>query len=137
MQRYLVIIVGVIMLGAGGFLFYKNANLTKKCTEEVEATVVDMKQELSTDSDGTSSYMYYPIIEYKVKEDTIRVTMDSGSSTPKYSINQKITVLYNPNNNKEFIVKGDKSSNIMSIVFMALGVFVTGYGIFIAFKKEN
>ena len=137
MQRYLVIIVGVIMLGAGGFLFYKNANLTKKCTEEAEATVVDMKQDFSTDSDGTSSYMYYPIIEYKVKEDTIRVTMDSGSSTPKYNINQKITVLYNPNNNKEFIVKGDKSSNIMSIVFMALGVFVTGYGIFIAFKKEN
>lgn len=137
MQRYLAIIVGIIMLLAGGFLFYKNANLTKKCTEEAEATIIDMKEEISADSDGLSSYVYYPIIEYKVGENIIKATMDSGSSTPQYSINQKIIVLYNPNNNKEFIVKGDKSSNIMSIVMMTLGTFVTGYGIYIAFKKEN
>jgi len=94
-----------------------------------------MKQEFSADEDG-SSYMYYPIIEYTVGEDTIRVTMDSGSSTPAYDINEKITILYNPNKVKEFIVKGEKTSSIFSIVFMALGVFVTGYGIKVALKKD-
>ena len=137
MKRYMVLLIGIIFLALGGFMFYRNNTLAKNCTEETQATVVDMKQEFSTDSDSTTSYIYYPIIEYSVGEDTVRVTMGSGSSTPAYSINQKITILYNPNKTKEFIVKGDQSSNIFSIVFMALGVFVTGYGVVVAIKKEN
>lgn len=137
MQRFLVIIVGILFLGVGGFLYYRNSTLIKNCTVEATATVVDMKQELSTDSDGGSSYLYYPIIEYKVNDDTIRVTMDSGSSRPAYDINEKITIKYNPKKVKQFIVKGDKSSNIFSIVFLALGVFVTGYGIKVAIKPNK
>jgi len=88
MQRFLALIVGIIFLAIGIFMYVKNDTLIKNCTEEVEATVVDMKQEFSADEDG-SSYMYYPIIEYTVGEDTIRVTMDSGSSTPAYDINER------------------------------------------------
>lgn len=134
MQRFLGIIFGILFIGVGIFMYFKNNNLVKNCTVEAIATVVDMKQELSTDSDG-SSYLYYPIIEYKAGENTVRVTMDSGSSTPRYNINDKITVLYNPNNTKEFIVKGEKTSNIFSIVFIILGVIVTGFGIKMAIKK--
>lgn len=136
MQRFLGIIIGVIFIAAGAFLFYKNNNLAKNCTVEVEAIVVDMKEELSTDAD-TTSFLYYPIIEYKAGNDTIRVEMDNGSNPPRYSINEKITILYNPNKTKEFIVKGENSSNIFSFVFMAIGVFVTGYGIKMAIKKDN
>ena len=135
MQRFIVLIVGVLFLGIGGFLYVKNNNLVKNCTVETEATVVDMKQEFSTDSDG-STYLYYPIIEYKVGEDTIRVTMDKGSSTPAYDINQKITVMYNPNKVKEFYVKGEKSSMIFSIAFMAIGLLISGYGVKVALKKD-
>ena len=136
MQKFLVLIIGVIFLGVGGFLYFKNQNLIKNCTVETEATVVDMKQELSTDSD-TTLYMYYPIIEYTVNGNTVRLTMDSGSNTPQYSINDKITILYNPNKTKEYIIKGDQSSNIFSIVFAGLGLIITGYGIVVALKKEN
>lgn len=135
MQKFIVGIVGIIFLGAGIFLFIKQNNLNKVCTVETVATVVDMKQELSTDSDSVT-YMYYPIIEYKVNSDTIRVTMDSGSSTPVYDIDEKITIMYNPNNAKEYIVKGEKGSAIMSIVMMALGAIITCYGIVVAFKKN-
>ena len=135
MQKYIVLIVGVLFLGIGGFLFYRNNSLIKNCTEKAEATVVDMKQEFA-DPDSTNTYMYSPIIEYKVGEDTIRVTMDKSSSTPAYEINEKISIKYNPKKVKEFIVEGDNSSNIFSIVFMALGVLVTGYGIVTLFKKD-
>ena len=136
MQRFLVLIVGVIFLGAGAFLYIRNDNLVKNCTIEAVATVVDMKQEFSSDSDSTSTYIYYPIIEYQVGENTVRVTMDKGSSTPAYEINEKITILYNPDNTKEFIVKGDSSSNIMSIVMIAIGVLLSGYGVYVAIKKK-
>lgn len=136
MQRFLVLIIGIIFLGLGVFLYFKNDNLVKNCTEETLATVVDMKQEFA-DSDSSSTYIYYPILEYQVGDNTVRVTMNRGSSTPSYNINDKITVLYNPNKTKEFIVKGDKSSNIFTIILGVIGLLVTGYGIKVALKKEN
>ena len=137
MKKFMaVIFVGIIFLGVGGFLLYQGMSLVKKCTEESTATVVDMKQELDTDSNGMN-YLYYPIIEYDADGDTIRVTMSSGSSHPAYNINDKITILYNPSKTEQFIVKGDKSSNVMAIVFMTIGALVTGYGVVIAFKKVD
>lgn len=136
MQRFIALIVGIIFLGVGIFMYVRNNNLQKVCTKEAEATVVDMKEELNTDSDSTS-YLYYPIIEYTAGEETVRVTMDKGSSTPPYAINSKITILYNPDKIKEFIVKGEKSTGIISIVMMGLGVLVTGFGIYTALKKED
>lgn len=136
MQRFLGLIMGVLFVAVGVFMYIKNDSLAKNCTMESEATVVDMKQDFSSDSDSTSSYIYYPIIEYQANDETVRVTMDQGSSTPAYQINDKITVMYNPNKVKEFYIKGDKSSNIISIVFMAIGAVVTGFGIKMALKKN-
>ena len=135
MQRFAIALIGILFLGVGVFMYVRNDNLTKNCTVEAEATVVDMKQELNTDSDG-SQYMYSPIVEYKVGEETLRVTMDTSSSTPPYSIGTKLTILYNPNKTKQFIVKGDNSGNIMGYVFLGIGAALTCYGIVVAFKKD-
>ena len=136
MNRFIVIIIGIVLLTAGAFLLIKNNMLIKNCTVEAEATVVDMDQEYSADDGG--DYMYYPIIEYKVGEETVRATMSKGSGTPEYNINDKIAILYNPDNTEEFIVKGESSSKLISILFIALGVLVTGIGVktAITFKKD-
>ena len=135
MQKFIGLIVGIVMIAAGGFLFYKDNYLNKNCTKEATATVVDMDEEFSADEDG-ASYMYYPIVEYQVGDNLVTSKMNSGSSTPEYRINEKISILYNPNKTDEFIVKGDKSSKIISIVLLAFGVFVTGYGIVVLVKKK-
>ena len=135
MQKFLGIIVGVIFLGLGIFMYIKNDHLVKNCTVETEAIVVDMKEDISSDND-TTSFMYYPIIEYQVNGNTIRSVMDKGSSIPTYNVNDKIIILYNPNNTKEYLVKGDSSSNVFSIIFIVLGVGVTGLGIKMVFTKN-
>ena len=136
MQKVLPLIVGIIFIGVGIFMYISNNNLVKKCTEEVEAVVVDMKEDFSSDDDG-DIYTYYPIIEYRVDEETIKSTMSKGSSNPEYKLGDKVTILYNPNNTKEFIIKGDKSSGIFSFVFMGLGVLVTVFGVITLFRKEK
>ena len=107
MKKFVGILVGIIFLTVGIFMYFQNARLTKVCTEEATATVVDMKEDIETD-EGTVRYIYYPIIEYKVNSKTVKSTMSSGSTTPSYSINDTLTILYNPNKNTEFIIKGDK-----------------------------
>lgn len=135
MKKFLPALVGGIFLAVGIFMYFQNQRLAKVCTVEAEATVVNMKEEMESDEDGMR-YVYYPVIEYKAGSETVEVTMASGSNTPAYSINDKVTILYNPNKVKEFIVKGDKTSGIFSYVFIGLGVLVTGCGVVVALKKN-
>lgn len=135
MKKFLPVLVGVIFLAVGIFMYFQNQRLAKVCTVEAEATVINMKEEMESDEDGMR-YVYYPVIEYKAGSETVEVTMASGSNTPAYSINDKVTILYNPNKVKEFIVKGDKTSGIFSYVFIGLGVLVTGCGVVVALKKN-
>lgn len=135
MYRFVGVIAGILLIAIGGFIYVRNDNLVKNCTEEVVATIVDIEEEISTDDDGVE-YIYYPVIEYKALGNIVKVKMNSGSSTQVYNVDDKITILYNPNNTKEFVVKGDKSLNIFSVAFMALGVLVTGLGVAFAVKNK-
>lgn len=135
MKRFIGIVVGIIFLGVGIFMYIQNERLAKVCTEEVSAIVVDMEEKID-DGEDTIRYLYYPVISYETPDGAVKVTMDTGSSTPKYSINDKIRILYNPKNTKEYIVKGDSTSNIFSYVFIGLGVIVTIAGGIMIFKKQ-
>ena len=72
MKRFLVIIFGIIFIAVGVFIYFKNSNLIKNCTVEAEATVVDMKQEFSSDDSG-ATYLYYPIIEYELLKKALKI----------------------------------------------------------------
>ena len=131
MQRFIPLLVGIIFVGIGCFLFWKSGEDAKNCTVAAVATVVDYKEEVDTDSDS-NGWLYYPIIEYKVGSETIRVTSSKSSSFKEYNINDKIDILYNPNKKEEYIIKGDNTTKIMSIVFIAIGGLVTLAGIYMA-----
>ena len=135
MKKFTGILVGVIFLAVGIFMFVRDANLNKNCKKETQATVVDMEEEFSADED--TEYMYYPIVEYKAGDRTVKAKMDQGSSTPAYDIGEKITILYNPENVEQFKVKGEKATGIISFVMMGLGVLVTIGGVLMVLKKED
>ena len=134
MQKFAPLIVGIIFIAVGCFLFYRNGELKRNCTKEATATVIEVKEQLNTDTDNID-YYYYPILEFSVDGKEVQVKMD-GSSTPTYSVNDKVEILYNPNNTKEFLVKGDKTGNIFSIVFVCLGAIVSCIGIYSLIKKD-
>ena len=135
-QKIIALLIGIIFIGVGVFMYFKNGELQKVCTEEATATVIDIKEELNTDTDGMADYLYYPILEFNDGNKDVQVKSSTGSSSPAYNINDKVEILFNPNNSKEYIIKGDKSSNIFSIVFACLGLLVSGYAIFTLIKKD-
>ena len=129
MRKLLLILVGILFVAVGIYLFATGQGLAKRCTEETKGTVVEIKREESTDADGDTSYSYYPVIEYKAGEKTLTKKSNLGTSQSKYRINDKIDIKYNPNKVEEFIIKGDNSSNFMGIAFIVAGAFVTIAGI--------
>ena len=133
-KKILVIVIALVFVGIGVFLIIRGNELAKRCTEEAVGTVVEIKMEESLESDeyGTHTiYTYYPIIEYKAGDKTVTKQSENGASGQSaYKLNDKIDILYNPQNVEEFIVKGDNSSNFMGIIFIVAGVLALGVGIF-------
>ena len=130
MQKLKVILIGVIFLAVGIFMYVKGQNQTQNCTVQTVGTVVEITEEMSTDSDGDITYTYYPVIKYTADDKTVRKQYSTGSSNySKYSINDKIDILYNPSNVEEYIIKGDNSSNIFGIIFGVVGILILLIGI--------
>lgn len=132
-KKFIPIILGLILIGVGVFFYFRSGDLAKKCTEKATATVVDMREDFDTTGQEVR-YMYYPIVEYEVNGQKITKELSSGENTPAYRINEKIDILYNPNNTEEFIVAGE-NQNITWIILGGIGVLFLVIGVFLAIKK--
>ena len=136
-NKIFVILFGILAIGVGIFLLVSGNNKAKRCTSEAVGTVNEIieEKEETTDEDGaivsdTYTYTYFPVIEYKAGDKTVNKRSETGyGSKDKYKVGDNIDILYDPNNPEEYIIKNDKSSNIIGIVFIAAGVIVTGIGI--------
>ena len=128
MKRFMGILIGIIVIGVGIFTFISGKNLEKRCTATAVGTVVEMHEDISSDTHSVT-HTYYPVIEYQVGDRTVKKQSSSGSSSPRYNINEKVDILYNPDNVEEYIIKGDTNSNFMGIIFIVVGVVVVILGI--------
>lgn len=129
MKKVLVILFGLIFVGAGVFLFIKGNDLAKRCTASVEGTVIEIIAEDSTDDDGFTTYTYYPVIQYIVDGKTVSKKSSSGSNPSKYNVNDKVDILYDPNKVEDYIIEGDTTTNILGIVFIVAGLAVAIIGV--------
>ncbi|MBQ8996757.1 DUF3592 domain-containing protein [Candidatus Saccharibacteria bacterium] len=133
-KNFIPALVGLVLIGAAVFMYFRANYLTRVCTEPTTATVVDMREDYTTDSDGAFRYVYYPVIEYQAGGQTLTEELDSGSTTPAYRLGETVDILYNPANAKEFIVAGS-NQNLIWILLSALGVIFLGVGVYTIVKK--
>ena len=129
MKKILVILFGLIFVGAGVFLFIKGNDLAKRCTSSAEGTVIEIIAEDSTDDDGFTTYTYYPVIQYIANGKNVSKKSSSGSNPSKYNVNDKVDILYDPNKVEDYIIEGDKTTNILGIVFIVAGLAVAIIGV--------
>jgi hypothetical protein len=122
-NKIIIFLVGLLFLGVAVFMYYRGNALSKRCTKEVTATVIEVIEKINSDSDGVS-YLYYPKFEYNVRGEKIIKEGSDGSFPSKYVENQKVQLLYNPDKPTEFVVKGEKESLIIPIVFGVLGILM-------------
>jgi len=128
MRKILLFIIAIAFIGVGVFLRINASEMAKRCTVENTATVIRNIEKEDYD-DGETNVLYYPEFEYKVGDKTITKTSNSGTYPAKYNVGDKVEILYNPNNVDEYLIKGDNSMNIISIVLIVIGVLVFLVGI--------
>ena len=129
MKKILVILFGLIFVGAGVFLFIKGNDLVRRCTVSTEGTVVEIITEDSTDSNGFTTYTYYPVIQYTANGKNVSKKSSSGSNPSKYNVNDKVDILYDSNKVEDYIIEGDKTTNFFGIIFIVAGLAVAIIGV--------
>ena len=95
----------------------------------ITGTVVGLLREEDTDSEGFTSIMYIPQIEYKVGEQLYTAKGSGSSDASAHSIGEQIQIMYNPANVQEYLIKGDNSSNIGGIIWIVFGIIMLLIGI--------
>ena len=129
MKRFVMIIIGIIAIGLGIFIIISGSRLAKVCTSETTGTVVGILREEDTDSEGYTSITYVPQIEYTVGEQLVTVKGNGSSNASDHTVGEQIQIMYNPENVEEHMIKGDNSSNIGGIVWIALGIIILLVGV--------
>ena len=120
------IIAGLIFIVAGIAFLKNGTGKQKRCIQETTGIVVEIKEEKRTKTDKSGSiyheYIYYPVIEYKAGDKTVRKISNEITTYPRYKVNDKVDILYNPDNIEEYIMKGTKPSYALTAVFEVFGI---------------
>ncbi|WP_028517032.1 DUF3592 domain-containing protein [Ruminococcus flavefaciens] len=104
----------------------------KRCTEYVEAIVVDFEIERSTDSDGNTSYSYYPVFEYRFEgKDYMK---NGGVSSPflTWHKGDRVGLYIDPDKPESFYCPKETIHKIIGFLIFAVAGAVVMY--LLAFK---
>ena len=103
----MAILVKIILIIGGGFLFYTGIQQLMKCKTEVEATIVDIVTKRSS-AKRDHRRDRYPVLEFTADNgQVVHKTADvSSKNKNKYNVGDRLTIKYDPTNPESFIVKG-------------------------------
>lgn len=127
-KKIFTILIGLVFAGIGVYMLKQGNEVAERCTQETVGTVVELVEE-SDISDTTIDYSYYPVVQYNVGDQQFTKKYTTGSGTPAYYVDQQIDIKYDPNKPEDYIIVGDKSSNVLGIIFTAMGIFVAICGV--------
>jgi len=133
--KYVFTIIGAGML-IGTFFIYKNTSEFIEKSIETKGIVIEL---LMSHSDN--SIMYSPLVQFTdSKGMQIEFSSSTRSNPPRYSVNEEVDVIYNPEFPNKAKIKsffslwgGVTILGILGLVFFAIGGSIIAYNI----KKKN
>ena len=120
---------GVIFSAVGFFSIKSNKRLKEVCTSRTKGTVIEIQRRRSGGRKSTTSY--YPVYSYTVKEIPYEKSSSIGTPKPRFTIGQKVNVLYNPANPDDFYAEEDGLSNTIFYIFLVIGILIIIAALFI------
>lgn len=119
----IVIMFGLAFISMGAVFLYRSHVDKKKCTESVTATVIELKEHRSKDTeDGTVSVTYAPVFEYVYEDFVYSVVSSMSSNPPQFSVDQSVIIYVDPDDPMRIYVPGDSSALVLFIVFLGIGI---------------
>lgn len=134
MEMFSIIFFGVWALVGAVFLLVtlilRKVRLSKaeKCTMSAPATVVELAYHRNQ-----SGGAYYPVLEFAVNGEIVRVKSGSGSRPARYQQGQRVTVCYDPDKPRRFYIQGDRMLALLEKIFLFAGLGCMLIGSFVSY----
>ncbi len=124
MEAIIMIAISLVLFYAAFAFRQKAKNLSGKGIE-AEGVVFDI-----VEGDTTRSLGRYPVIRFLTSQkEWITQEYNIGISPNLFKKGQKVSVLYNPDDPKEFIIKS-ASTTVVPIVAIILALILLGIGLY-------
>jgi hypothetical protein len=125
----LVILVGVVFAGIGGYLVYRKRRLAK-VGQRCPGTVVDMREHISRDTHGVETRTWNPVLAFKTPDGQDIQTEVTRGGFAADQVGAQVGVIYDPENprNAEIDTPAGRSA-ASGYVTMAVGLLIIIFGI--------
>lgn len=140
-RAFLVSVIVLIVMGAVFFLFgmfmLRSYGDSKRCTEPVRATVVEVERRRSADADdyrGTRE-VYAPVFRYEHEGETYTVKSTVATYPPEYSVGDTTTIKIDPNDPEKIYYSPGETSVVLCMVFRIVGGVLMTVGLVLLVKR--
>jgi len=121
--RIVIVLIGMVLVGIGGFLMWRKKNLVKVCTAQVSGTVKDISQVTRVVKKRRRTFCY-PIFAYSVNG--VEYVQKSGNSDTmsKFNVGKSVSVFYDPSSPKRYYVAEEGKSSALGWAWIFIGVTI-------------
>ncbi len=111
--------VGVIFLAVSWMIQRRSKGKLARCVQITSGTVIDYVYR-SINGDGPRTW--HPVFEYYVDGKMVRERSNVGSTKKTFSIGQRVTIHYNPDNGRDYYVEELQIEGVLSKIFLFVGL---------------
>ena len=133
-KLYVVLIIAFVFMGVGAYSLFDGK--VPKGWVKVKGTVSSVNSQVSTDSDGSTSTTFTPVVEYQANGRNYRV-VSSYSSSNEPSIGSTMTVAYNPVDPLKAKVIDAKSNILIFIATQGVGLILLIFIVYSLIKNRK
>ena len=117
----LFIMVGLVLVGIGGFFWWHDKNLRQECTAQTAGVVIDEGHSIKN-KNGRRADKYRPTFAYSVEgvEYTKQTNTEHGAR--RFSEGQSVTVFYDPSKPQRYYILEEGGPGSLVWIPVILGV---------------
>jgi len=141
-MRYVFLLLGLLFVGAGSFVFWDDYRQGRECTERVVATVSNVEREIESTprrkgKKSREHYSYTPVLKYKVNgvvyDEKARI---SDTSPTTFPVGASVPIMCDPDNPSYFYLEEHRAANT-ALIFIAIGVGLIGVGLILVTRPRR
>lgn len=123
-----LIMFGILFLAVGTGIGMGQKKKKKRCTDPVNATVIENRRRTMHSMEGYTSETFSPVFQYYYNGRDYTTESNHSSNPPAFSVGEETEIFVDPKSPQKIYIPNEKTTKILSLVFKLVGVVTIIFG---------